>query len=128
MKKIDVLELRSRTIKPLIYFKLKAHPEIDIIAVIVSDDDLSISISFPFLVMPIQEPGTQRLGLMIRPWSFILPKEEVIEIEKSDLMYYFELTDKSLINSYIEATTNLSIASPRVSPDVINLSEKLKKV
>lgn len=132
MRKINVEELRMNSIKPLIYLKFKDHAEIDMVAVIVADDNDSISISNPFLVIPIQDPNTQRLGLMLRPWSFVLPKDEVVMILKSDLFYYYELKDKSMIDSYIGSTTNIEIAGPEKMPQppqggIIDLSERFKR-
>lgn len=132
MRKINVEELRLNSVKPLIYLKFKYQPEIDMVSVIVEDNDDSITISNPFLVIPIQDPNTQRLGLMLRPWSFTLPKDETVVIPKSDLVYYYELKDKSMIDSYIGSTTNIEIAGPSQMPrapenGIIDLSERFKR-
>ena len=129
MRKIDVEDLRLRSIKPLIYFKVKDQPELDMIAVIAGDEDDKIMISNPFLIIPIQDPQTQRLGIMLRPWSFVLPKDEIVMFNKKDLFYYYELTDKSMIDSYIGSTTNISLATPDQIPKdrVIDIAGRMKR-
>jgi len=131
MRKINVEELRLQSIKPLIYLKVKTQPELDMIAVIAEDLDDMIMVSNPFLVIPIQDPQTQRLGIMLRPWSFVLPKDEIIHFNKKDLLYYYELKDKSMIDSYIGSTTNITLATPDQMPGnqngVIDISDKLRR-
>ena len=127
MRAIDVVELKSRSIKPIIGIRADQTPGIDIIAEIISDLDDYLVISNPLLVMPIQVPNSEELRLWLRPWSMTLEKDQRVILSKSGILTYFELTNKQLINLYVSNTSEIQLASPNQipkSPGVINLFQK----
>jgi hypothetical protein len=116
-RNIDVNELKERRIKPLISFRLKQMPEIDIIAELIEDNFLDyLTVSNLYLAIPIQSPNDGSISLGLRPWSMTATKDQKLIFEKEDVVTYFEITNQVLINSYINSTSDIKIAGPDQMP------------
>ena len=111
---IDIKDLKERRIKPLISLRLDKMPEIDIIGELVLDDEENylLHVSNLFLAIPVQNQGDTNISLGLRPWSMTVYKDQIIIFNKENILTYFEITNQVLINSYINSTSDIKIASP----------------
>jgi hypothetical protein len=86
---IDVEDLKSRRIKPLISIRLLKMPELDIIGELIEDTKNFLYASNLYLAIPVQNPGESNISLGLRPWSMTASKDQEIVIDKKDILVYF---------------------------------------
>lgn len=119
---INVDRLKEDFLKPLISIRLKDLSDVDIIAELVKDcpdiDSNYLEIKNPYLLLPIQDPSNPAfIKILPRPWNMTAAKDQSIILMKKDILVYFELVNKEVINFYINATSDIKIASPNDVPE-----------
>jgi hypothetical protein len=115
-RSIDLDKLKLRSIKSLISFRINQLPEVDLIGEIISDNDEYLEVTNPFLALPVQNPGSNAISLGLRPLTMTLSKGQSVIFKKEDILMYFEITNQYLISSYINATSDIQIATPEQIP------------
>lgn len=123
---INVKSLKENSLKPLVSIRLKDLSDVDLVAELITDysDNVAnpnlnyIEIKNPYLLLPVQDPTNPSfIKILPRPWNMTAAKDQSIIIMKNDILVYFELVNKEVINFYINATSDIKIATPDDIPN-----------